>query len=157
MGIRVGVQVSKRGLYTHIHLDYTRVEFLSCIKIYIYIYIYKLHKLPPLSSYTFFLPLDSFISPYSNFGCHLLSPSHCTLYPRLGWLKGESQLKSISKACELLLTFHSMTCSCQLKHLKGFEISNLVWDFETISDFSLLEIQIYFLYLPLAVVIQQSY
>ena len=31
MGIRVGVQVSKRGLYTHIHLDYTRVEFLSYI------------------------------------------------------------------------------------------------------------------------------
>ena len=31
MGVRVGVQVSKRGLYTHIHLDYARVEFLSCI------------------------------------------------------------------------------------------------------------------------------
>ena len=31
MEIRVGVQVSKRGLYTHIHLDYARVEFLSCI------------------------------------------------------------------------------------------------------------------------------
>ena len=37
--IRVGVQVSKRKFYTHIHLDYTRVEFLSFIYIYIYIYI----------------------------------------------------------------------------------------------------------------------
>ena len=30
--VRAGVQVSKRELYTHIHLDYVRVEILSCIK-----------------------------------------------------------------------------------------------------------------------------
>ena len=29
--VRTGVQVSKRELHTHIHLDYVRVEFLSCI------------------------------------------------------------------------------------------------------------------------------
>ena len=38
-GIRVEVQVYKRELHTHIHIDYIRVEFLSCINIYIYIYI----------------------------------------------------------------------------------------------------------------------
>ena len=27
----VGVQISKRKLYIHIHLDYARVEFISCI------------------------------------------------------------------------------------------------------------------------------
>ena len=32
---RTEVQVFKRELYTHIHLDYARVEFLSCIKIII--------------------------------------------------------------------------------------------------------------------------
>ena len=31
-GIRVGVQVSKREFYTHIHLDYVRIKFISCIK-----------------------------------------------------------------------------------------------------------------------------
>ena len=31
MEARVGVQVSRRKFHTHIHLDYTRVEFLSCI------------------------------------------------------------------------------------------------------------------------------
>ena len=31
-GINVEVQVSMRELYTHIHLDWIRVEFLSCIK-----------------------------------------------------------------------------------------------------------------------------
>ena len=29
---RFGIQVSKNEFYTHIHLDYVRVEFLSCIK-----------------------------------------------------------------------------------------------------------------------------
>ena len=28
-GVRVGVQVSKREIYTHIHLDYIKVEILS--------------------------------------------------------------------------------------------------------------------------------
>ena len=28
----------RRKLYTHVHLDYIRIEFLSCINIYIYIY-----------------------------------------------------------------------------------------------------------------------
>ena len=27
-----GVQVSKNEVHTHIHLDYTRIEFLSCKK-----------------------------------------------------------------------------------------------------------------------------
>ena len=31
-GVRTGVQVSKRGTHTHIHLDEVRVEFLFCIK-----------------------------------------------------------------------------------------------------------------------------
>ena len=31
-GARAGVQVSRRELYTHIHLDYARVKILSCIK-----------------------------------------------------------------------------------------------------------------------------
>ena len=31
VGVRVEVQVFKRELHTHIHLDYVRVEFLSCI------------------------------------------------------------------------------------------------------------------------------
>ena len=31
-GTRVGVQVSKRELHTHIHLDYSRVKFISYIK-----------------------------------------------------------------------------------------------------------------------------
>ena len=31
-GIRVGVQVSKREFHTHIHLDYVRIKFISCIK-----------------------------------------------------------------------------------------------------------------------------
>ena len=31
-GVRVRVQVSRRDRHTHIHLDYARVEFLSCIK-----------------------------------------------------------------------------------------------------------------------------
>ena len=31
-GVRVGVQVSKKEFHIHIHLDYDRVEFLSCIK-----------------------------------------------------------------------------------------------------------------------------
>ena len=29
-GARTRVQVSKRELYTHIHLDYIRIEILSC-------------------------------------------------------------------------------------------------------------------------------
>ena len=29
--VKIGVQVSKRELYTHIHLDYVRIEILSCI------------------------------------------------------------------------------------------------------------------------------
>ena len=32
MGVRAGLQVSKRELYTHIHLDWAIVEFLSCKK-----------------------------------------------------------------------------------------------------------------------------
>ena len=31
-GVRAGIQVSRRELHTHIHLDYVRVEILSCIK-----------------------------------------------------------------------------------------------------------------------------
>ena len=31
-GVRAGVQVSRRKFHTHIHLDQTRVEILSCIK-----------------------------------------------------------------------------------------------------------------------------
>ena len=31
-GARVRVQVSKKKLHTHIHLDYDRGEILSCIK-----------------------------------------------------------------------------------------------------------------------------
>ena len=31
-GKKAGVQVSRRELHTHIHLDYVRVEFLSCKK-----------------------------------------------------------------------------------------------------------------------------
>ena len=31
-GVRVVVQVSKRELHRHIHLDLARLEFLSCIK-----------------------------------------------------------------------------------------------------------------------------
>ena len=31
-GVRAGVQVSQKELYTHIHLNYVRVEFQSCIK-----------------------------------------------------------------------------------------------------------------------------
>ena len=31
-GARAGVRVSRRELYTHIYLDYVRVEILSCIK-----------------------------------------------------------------------------------------------------------------------------
>ena len=31
-GVRTEVQVSRREFHTHIHLDYVRVEFLSCIK-----------------------------------------------------------------------------------------------------------------------------
>ena len=30
-GVRGRVQVFKRELYTHIHIDYVRVEFISCI------------------------------------------------------------------------------------------------------------------------------
>ena len=33
MGVRTGVQVSKRELHTHICLDWTGVKFLSCIKL----------------------------------------------------------------------------------------------------------------------------
>ena len=29
---RAGVQVSRREFHTHIHLDYVRLEILSCIK-----------------------------------------------------------------------------------------------------------------------------
>ena len=29
---RVGVQVSRKEFHTHIHLDYDKVDFLSCIK-----------------------------------------------------------------------------------------------------------------------------
>ena len=36
-GVRAEVQVCRRELHTHIHLDYARIEFLSCIYIYIYI------------------------------------------------------------------------------------------------------------------------
>ena len=32
MRIRVGIQVSRKEFHTHIHLDYDRIEFLSCIK-----------------------------------------------------------------------------------------------------------------------------
>ena len=32
MGGSAGIQVSRRELHTHIHLNYTKVEFLSCIK-----------------------------------------------------------------------------------------------------------------------------
>ena len=63
VGTKAGVQVSKREFHTHIHLDYTIIEFLSCIlknknknrecvccslslslslSIYIYIYIYSI-------------------------------------------------------------------------------------------------------------------
>ena len=35
-GVSVRVQVCRRELHTHIHLDYVRIEFLSCIYIYIY-------------------------------------------------------------------------------------------------------------------------
>ena len=31
-GVKVGVQVPNREIHTHIHLDYSKVEFLSCIK-----------------------------------------------------------------------------------------------------------------------------
>ena len=31
-GVSAGIQVSRRELHTHIHLNYTKVEFLSCIK-----------------------------------------------------------------------------------------------------------------------------
>ena len=31
-GVKIEVQVSRRELHTHIHLDYDRIEFLSCIK-----------------------------------------------------------------------------------------------------------------------------
>ena len=34
-GARPGIQVSRRELHTHIHLDYDTVEFLSYIKKYI--------------------------------------------------------------------------------------------------------------------------
>ena len=30
--VSAGVQVFRKELYTYIHLDYVRVEFLSCIK-----------------------------------------------------------------------------------------------------------------------------
>ena len=30
--VRVGVQVSRNKLHTHIHLDYVKIEFLFCIK-----------------------------------------------------------------------------------------------------------------------------
>ena len=43
---RAGVQVSRRELYTHIHLDYTRVEILSCIR--------KKKKSKPYSMWLFF-------------------------------------------------------------------------------------------------------
>ena len=46
-GARVGVQVSRRKIHTHIHLDYARIKILSCI------YIKKKKK------YT----LQNFISP----------------------------------------------------------------------------------------------
>ena len=32
VGVRAEVQVSRREFHTHIYLDYSRVEFLSCIK-----------------------------------------------------------------------------------------------------------------------------
>ena len=31
-GARVGIQVSRKELYTHVYLDYARVEILFCIK-----------------------------------------------------------------------------------------------------------------------------
>ena len=31
-GVRAGIQVSRKELHTHIHLDYVKVEILSCIK-----------------------------------------------------------------------------------------------------------------------------
>ena len=31
-GVSAGIQVFRRELHTHIHLNYTKVEFLSCIK-----------------------------------------------------------------------------------------------------------------------------
>ena len=31
VGVRAEVQVSRRELHTHIHIDYVRVEFISCI------------------------------------------------------------------------------------------------------------------------------
>ena len=31
-GVRAGIQVSRREFHTHIHLDWTRVKLLSCIK-----------------------------------------------------------------------------------------------------------------------------
>ena len=44
MGERAGVQISKRKLHTHIHLDLVKVEFLSCIKNKVK-YTFKLIKL----------------------------------------------------------------------------------------------------------------
>ena len=45
LGTRVRVQVSKREFHTYIHLDETKVEFLSYNKyIYIYIYISNTHQ-----------------------------------------------------------------------------------------------------------------
>ena len=32
LGVRVGVKVSKKELHTHIHLDYAKIEILSCKK-----------------------------------------------------------------------------------------------------------------------------
>ena len=31
-GARAGIQIFRRKLYTHIHLNYVRIEFLSCKK-----------------------------------------------------------------------------------------------------------------------------
>ena len=42
--VRVKIQVFRKKLHTHIHLNYVRVEFLSCKKIYIYILRSKTQK-----------------------------------------------------------------------------------------------------------------
>ena len=38
-GAKAEVQIFRRKFHTHIHLDYVRIEFLSCIKIIIIIII----------------------------------------------------------------------------------------------------------------------
>ena len=47
MGARTEIQVSRRKTYTHIHLDYVRIEFLSYINNKKSYYIFKLKKGTP--------------------------------------------------------------------------------------------------------------